>query len=73
VLLTNLQNSAGSLQFSFSSQNGFTNIVQYRTNLILGNWLNYSNINGDGTLKNVLVPTSVFNGSQQGFIRISTQ
>lgn len=60
-------------QVSFISQTGFTNTVQYRTNLVQGAWQNYSSVTGDGTLKNVLIPISVFNGSPQGFIRLYTQ
>jgi hypothetical protein len=47
--------------------------VQYRTNLVLGNWLTYSNVTGNGSLKTIPIPISVFNGSKQGFVRISSQ
>jgi len=57
-------------QFSFLSQSGVTNSIQYRTNLVLGNWLTYSNITGDGSLKTIPVPISMFNGSKQGYVRI---
>ena len=60
-------------QFSFLSQSGVTNSIQYRTNLVLGNWLTYSNVTGDGSLKTIPIPVSVFNGSKQGFVRISSK
>ncbi len=71
--LTNAQYTGTNFQFSFLSQAGVTNSVQYRTNLVLGNWLTYSNITGNGSLKTIPLPISVFNGSKQGFIRISSQ
>jgi hypothetical protein len=73
VRLVSAKNTGGNFQFSFNSQTGYTNTVQYRTNLTLGTWQTYSKITGDGTLKNVSVPNSVFNGAKQGFIRIITQ
>jgi hypothetical protein len=60
-------------QFSFLSQAGVTNSVQYRTNLVLGSWLTYSNVTGDGSLKTIPIPISTFNGAKQGFVRISSQ
>ena len=71
--LTNAQYIGTNFQFSFLSQAGVTNRVQYRTNLVLGNWLTYSNVTGDGSLKTIPIPISVFNGSKQGFVRISSQ
>ncbi len=71
--LINAQPAGTNFQFSFLSQTGVTNSVQYRTNLILGNWLTYSNITGDGSLKTIPIPVSVFKGAKQGFIRISSQ
>jgi hypothetical protein len=70
--LINAQRVGTNFQFSFLSQTGVTNSVQYRTNLVLGNWLTYSNVTGDGSLKTIPIPISVFNGSKQGFIRISS-
>ena len=70
--LINPQQSGTNFRFSFLSQTGVTNSVQYRTNLVLGSWLNYSNVTGDGTLKTIPVPISLFNGSKQGFVRISS-
>jgi hypothetical protein len=71
--LINAQPAGTNFQFSFLSQTGVTNSVQYRTNLILGNWLTYSNITGDGSLKTIPIPVSVFKGAKTGFIRISSQ
>jgi hypothetical protein len=71
--LINAQRTGTNFQFSFLSQTGVTNSVQYRTNLVLGNWLTYSNVTGDGTLKTIPIPLSVFGPSPQGFIRVSTQ
>jgi hypothetical protein len=74
VLITNPQSLGGSFQLSFTSQASFTHVVQYRTNLTAGNdWQTYSNVVGDGTLKTILVPSSVFSPANQGYIRIATQ
>ncbi len=73
TLLINAQQAGTNFQFSFLSQTGVTNSVQYRTNLVLGNWLTYSNVTGDGSLKTIHIPVSVFNGSKQGFVRISSK
>ena len=59
---------------SGQSQAGSTHTVQYRTNLIAGlNWQTYSNVTGDGALKTIPVPRSVFSPAQQGFIRVQSQ
>jgi hypothetical protein len=71
--LTNAHYTGTNFQFSFLSQAGVTNSVQFRTNLVLGNWLIYSNVTGNGSLKTIPIPISVFNGAKQGFIRISSQ
>jgi len=74
VTLLNPQNDQVNFQFSFLSQSGFTHAVQYRTNLVTGsNWQTYSNVVGDGTLKTIPIPLSVFSPSSQGFVRVSTQ
>jgi hypothetical protein len=74
VTLINTTENGTSFQFSFLSQSGTSNIVQYRTNLVVGvNWQNYTNIPGDGTLKAVSIPLSLFNPAKQGFVRVSTQ
>lgn len=73
VMLLTPNTGGGNFQFSFQSQSGFTNTIQYRTNLASGLWLTYSNVTGDGTLKTIPIPISLFNSSKQGFIRVSTQ
>jgi hypothetical protein len=73
VRLLSPQTGGGNFQFSFQSQTGFTNTVLYRTNLVAGSWLTWTNIPGDGTVKIIPVPLSLFSPSKQGFIRVSTQ
>jgi hypothetical protein len=73
VVILNSQDSGANFQFSFQSQSEFMHAVQYRTNLMSGNWQTYSNVTGDGTLKTIPIPLSVFGSSPQGFIRVSTQ
>jgi len=74
VTLLNPQSNGTSFQFQFLSQAGFTHTVLYRTNLVAGsNWQTYSNVIGDGTLKTIPIPLSIFNPSKQGFVRVLTQ
>jgi len=73
VVILNPQGSGANFQFSFLSQSQFMHAIQYRTNLMSGNWQTYSNVTGDGTLKTIPIPFSVFGSSPQGFIRVSTQ
>ena len=74
VALSGSKNTGTNFQFQFASQAGFTNAIQYRTNLTAGNnWQTYTNIPGDGSLKTVTVPLPLFNPSRQGYIRVSTQ
>jgi hypothetical protein len=73
VTLLNPQHPGGTFQFSFTSQSGFTHAILYRTNLSTGTWQTNSSVAGDGTLKTINVPLSVFGGAKQGFIRVSTQ
>lgn len=74
VTLLNPQNNQANFQFSFLSQSGFTHAVEYKTNLVTGsNWQTYSNVAGDGTLKIIPIPLSVFSPARQGFVRVSTQ
>jgi subtilase family serine protease len=60
------------LQFQFLSQSGFTNAVEYRTNLVSGSWQLYTNVTGDGTMKIISIPLSVFSTSRQGFVDVVT-
>lgn len=71
ITLTNPAVGGGNFQFQFLSQAGLANTVQYRTNLTQGSWLNYSNLTGDGTLKTIPIPLSLFGGSPQGFVRLT--
>lgn len=74
VTLLNPQDSGVNFQFQFQSQSGFTNAVQFRTNLIAGlNWQTCSNVVGDGSLKTISIPLSLFSPAKQGFIRVATQ
>jgi hypothetical protein len=71
--LLNPLNAGATFQFQFLSQTGFNHAVLYSTNLVTGNWQTYSNLTGDGTVKTISMPISLFNGSKQGFVRVSTQ
>ncbi len=72
--LINVGQAGGNFQFSFVSLSTYAHAVQYRTNLTAGsNWQTYTNITGDGMLKNISVPFSLFSPAKQGFIRVSTQ
>ena len=73
VTLLNPKYPGSTFQFSFNSQAGFTHTVLYRTNVSAGTWLTNSSVAGDGTLKTINVPLSVFGGAKQGFIRVLTQ
>jgi hypothetical protein len=73
VTLLNPQTVGANFQFQFLSQAGFNHSILYRTDLVLGNWQTNSTVAGDGTLKTISIPLSVFNSSKQGFIRVSTQ
>jgi len=73
VQLINMGTTSTNFQFSFQSQTGFTNTIQYRTNLVVGAWRTYTNVVGDGSVKTNMVPLSLFAPSEQGFIRVSTQ
>jgi hypothetical protein len=73
VTLLNPQTSGVNFQFQFVSQAGFNHNILYRTNLVAGSWLTNSSVAGDGTLKTISIPLSVFSPAKQGFIRVSTQ
>ena len=60
-------------QFQFLSHPGSSHAVQYGTNLVSGGWQSYTNITGDGTLKTIAIPLSVFGQAKQGFVRVLTQ
>ncbi len=73
VALLHPSETATNFQFSFNSESGFTHTVQYRTDLVAGAWMSYTNFPGDGTLKFIAVPLSLFNGSKQGYVQVVTQ
>lgn len=73
VTLLNATNAGANFQFQFLSESGFNHDILYRTNLLVGNWQTNSTILGDGTLKTVSIPFSLFSPSKQGFIRVTTQ
>jgi len=72
VNLSMPQTDGINFQFQFLSQLGFTHDVQYATNLISGSWQSYTNVTGDGTLKTISIPLSLFGPSEQGFVRVLT-
>ena len=73
VTLKNPQDNGTNFQFQFVSQAGFSHTILYRTNLVLGSWQTSSNVTGDGTLKTVNLPLSVFSPAKQGYVRVTTQ
>jgi hypothetical protein len=73
VTLVNSLDDGTSFQFQFVSQSGFSHDVLYRTNLTVGSWQSYSNVTGDGTLKTINIPFSLFSPAKQGFVRVTTQ
>lgn len=54
--LLNAQQIGGQFQFEFFAPLGFTNFVQSCTNLTLGDWIDRTNILGDGNLKAISLP-----------------
>ena len=60
-------------QFQFQSRPGSNHAIQYRTNLAAGTWQTYTNFNGDGTLRTMVLPLTTFGTSKQGFVRVQTQ
>jgi concanavalin A-like lectin/glucanase superfamily protein len=70
IQLINPGQAGANFQFSFMSQTGQTNVVQSRTNLVVGQWLDRSNIIGDGTLKTISLPVS---GKSAEFFRVKIQ
>ncbi len=73
VELSNPQIVGANFQFQFLSEAGYSHNILYRTNLVVGNWLTNTTVAGDGTLKTISVPLSLFSPAKQGFIRVSTQ
>jgi subtilase family serine protease len=73
VGLAEPRTSGTNFQFQFLSQSGFTNAVQYRTNLVSGSWQTYTNVLGDGTSKTISIPLAIFSPSRQGFVHVLTQ
>lgn len=73
VVLMNATNTGTSFQFQFLSESGFSHSILYRTNLVVGSRQTNSTVSGDGTLKIISLPMSLFSPSQQGFIRVTTQ
>jgi hypothetical protein len=70
VQLLHPRRSGTNFQFQFLSEAGRSNLIQSRTNLVLGVWQNRTSILGDGTLKTVVLPMS---GLPAEFFRIVTQ
>lgn len=70
VLLLSPQVETGCIRLEFLSQIGFTNVIQSRTNLTLGDWVDRTNILGDGTLKTITFPLST---EPTEFFRIRTE
>jgi len=65
--------SGTNFQFQFLTHPGSIHAIQFRTNLVSGSWQPYTNVIGDGTLKTISIPLSIFGSSGQGFVRVSTQ
>jgi hypothetical protein len=72
VTLLDPQSVSGNLQFQFLSQPGVNYNVIYETNLTATNWTTYAVVTGDGTLKTVPIPLSVFSLAKEGFVRVMT-
>jgi hypothetical protein len=73
ITLLNPQHDGSHFTFSFQSQAGFTHFVLYRTNLATGSWQTNSSVSGDGTVKHITLPLTVFGPARQGFVRVQTQ
>lgn len=70
---TLLNPQAVGANFQFLSEAGFSHNILYRTNLAVGNWQTNSSVSGDGSVKTISLPFSLFSPAKQGFIRVSTQ
>lgn len=64
------QIDANQFRFDFYAPLGFTNHIQSRTNLLLGNWVERTNLLGNGTINTVILPTSA---APAEFFRIVTE
>jgi hypothetical protein len=73
VTLINPHAVGANFQFQFLSAAGFNHNILYRTNLAAGNWQTNSTVSGDGTVKTISLPFTLFSPAKQGFIRVSTQ
>jgi hypothetical protein len=58
VLLTNAARTAGNFEFSFQTLAGRSHTVQSRTNLAAGSWVTVTNFTGDGSLRQLIFPTT---------------
>jgi len=74
VTVLNPRSDGTNFKFSFQSQSSFNYAILYRTNLIAGpGWQTNSSVAGDGTVKSVSIPLSIFSPSRQGFVRVAAQ
>jgi hypothetical protein len=73
VTLLNPQIVGPNFQFQFLSQDGFTHTVLYQTDIAAGACLTNCAVAGDGTLKTISIPLSVFSPSAAGYVRVLTQ
>lgn len=67
--LLNAQQIGSQFQFEFFAPFGFTNLIQSRTNLTLGDWIDRTNIFGNGSFKVINLPIS---SAPAEFFRIIT-
>jgi hypothetical protein len=70
VLITNLMQNGGNLQFSFQTLAGRPHIIEARTNLTDGIWVPLTNFVGDGSLKQFTFPAT---NPPIEFFRVNTQ
>ena len=72
VTLLNPVVVGANFQFQFLSQAGFTHDILFQTNPAAAVWLTNSTVAGDGTVRTISIPLSVFSPSMDGFVRVST-
>ena len=70
VVITNQGRVSGNVQFTFKTIAGYTHIVQSRTNLVTGTWINVTNLVGDGSVMQFKFPTT---NPPTRFFRVKTQ